>query len=62
MIRACEEQGNSEALQAWFGNQALILQGWGRLEEALALHENRKRSAWNWITGMACREPTGIRR
>ena len=40
MIR--EDQTNNWALQAWFGNQALILRSWGRLEEALALHKKQE--------------------
>ena len=31
-----------EALQGSYGNQALILQAWGRLEEALALHKKQE--------------------
>ena len=42
MRRAAEEQQNSAALQAWLGNQALILRRWGRLEEALALHKKKE--------------------
>jgi len=30
-------RGDTGSLQAWYGNQALILQDWGRLEEAMAL-------------------------
>jgi hypothetical protein len=33
----CLELGNKDVLQASYGNQALILKAWGRLEEALAL-------------------------
>jgi tetratricopeptide (TPR) repeat protein len=40
MIR--EEQTNKLELQACLGNQALILQSWGRLEEALALHKKEE--------------------
>ena len=35
--QAAEEQQDKWALQAWLGNQALILKAWGRLDEALAL-------------------------
>src|SRR5262249_4527974 len=31
------ELGNKDSLQRSYGNQAVILQAWGRLEEALAL-------------------------
>ncbi|MGA2592591.1 MAG: TIR domain-containing protein [Bryobacteraceae bacterium] len=41
MRRAAEERQDSAALQAWLGNQALIVQAWGRLEEALALHKRQ---------------------
>src|SRR5207302_177392 len=30
------------SLQRWIGNQALILESWGRLEEALALHKKQE--------------------
>jgi tetratricopeptide (TPR) repeat protein len=33
----CEELGNRDSLQRSYGNQALILKSWGRLEEAMAL-------------------------
>ena len=38
----CLELGNKDGLQASYGNQALILQAWGRLEEALALHKKQE--------------------
>ena len=34
--------GNKDGLQASYGNQALILKAWGRLEEALALHKKEE--------------------
>jgi tetratricopeptide (TPR) repeat protein len=34
--------GNKDGLSASYGNQALILQAWGRLEEALALHKKQE--------------------
>jgi class 3 adenylate cyclase/tetratricopeptide (TPR) repeat protein len=37
-----ERIGARSALQAWFGNQALILKAWGRLDEALALHKKQE--------------------
>ena len=37
-----DARGNRANLQAWLGNQALILQAWGRLEEALALHRKKE--------------------
>jgi tetratricopeptide (TPR) repeat protein len=40
-----EERGDGKALdvlQRSYGNQALILQAWGRLEEALALHKKQE--------------------
>jgi hypothetical protein len=33
----CLELGNKDSLQISYGNQALILQAWGRLEEAFEL-------------------------
>ena len=33
----CLELGNKDSLQMTYGNQALILQDWGRLEEAFEL-------------------------
>ena len=33
----CLELGDKDGLQRSYGNQALILQDWGRLDEALAL-------------------------
>jgi len=41
----CLELGNKDSLQRSYGNQALILKAWGRLEEAFELHKKRKRSA-----------------
>jgi hypothetical protein len=54
-------------LQASYGNQALILQDWGRLEEAMALHKkeealclelgNRSELAYcYWAWGLLARE------
>ncbi len=40
--QAAEAKGDKQALQAWYGNQALILRRWGRLEEALALHKKEE--------------------
>jgi tetratricopeptide (TPR) repeat protein len=40
--RAAEIRGDKYAVQAWLGNQALILQAWGGLEEALALHKKKE--------------------
>ena len=40
--RAAEARNNRAALQAWLGNQAVILQVWGRLEEAMALHRQKE--------------------
>jgi predicted ATPase len=36
------ELGNKDGLQRSYGNQALILQAWGRLEEAMALHKKQE--------------------
>ena len=42
-MRKCrEEQEDLSNLQAWQGNQALILQAWGRLDDALALHKKEE--------------------
>src|SRR4051795_12783995 len=38
----CEELGDRSGLQASYGNQALILQDWGRLDEAMALHKKQE--------------------
>ncbi len=38
----CLELGNKDGLQASYGNQALILKAWGRLEEALVLHKKKE--------------------
>jgi tetratricopeptide (TPR) repeat protein len=40
--KAAEERQDAQALQASYGNQALILKAWGRLEEAMALHEKEE--------------------
>mgnify|MGYP000088302843 CR=1 FL=1 len=37
-----DRTGNSDWLQASYGNQALILKAWGRLEEAMALHKKQE--------------------
>jgi hypothetical protein len=63
----CLELGNKDGLRASYGNQALILKAWGRLEEAFALHKKKEalclelgnRSSlgycyWNW--GLLARE------
>ena len=34
--------GDKDGLQASYSNQALILQAWGRLEEAMALQKNEE--------------------
>jgi len=57
----CLELGNKDGLQRSYGNQAVILKAWGRLEEALELHKKKEalcievgnRSSlaycyWNW--------------
>jgi tetratricopeptide (TPR) repeat protein len=36
------ELGNKDSLQRTYGNQALILKAWGRLEEAMALHKKQE--------------------
>jgi tetratricopeptide (TPR) repeat protein len=38
----CLELGDRAGLQASYGNQALILQAWGRLEEAMVLHKKEE--------------------
>jgi tetratricopeptide (TPR) repeat protein len=42
VARAAEIRGDKHAVQAGFGNQALILRTWGRLEEALTLHRKEE--------------------
>ena len=37
-----EVSGDLSWLQAWLGNQALILKAWGRLDDALALHKKEE--------------------
>jgi tetratricopeptide (TPR) repeat protein len=36
------ELSNKDGLQVSYGNQALILQAWGRLKEAMALHKKQE--------------------
>jgi len=38
----CLELGNKDGLQTSYGNQAGILQDWGRLEEAFELHKKKE--------------------
>ena len=38
----CLELGNKDGLQRSYGNQAVILQAWGRLEEAMALQKKQE--------------------
>ena len=38
----CRELGNRAACKRSYGNQALILKAWGRLEEAMALHKKKE--------------------
>ena len=42
MVNAAEHRNDKNAWQAWPGNQALILQAWGQLDEALALHKKEE--------------------
>ena len=58
----CLELGNKDGLQGSYGNQALILKAWGRLEEALALHKKQEAIAWSWATRTACKAATATRR
>gem|GEM_PF-6380756 len=37
-----EATGDQTGLQAFYGNQALILQAWGRLDDAMALHQKEQ--------------------
>ena len=39
---ASEEVGSPKGLQASYGNQAVILKAWGKLEEAMALHKREE--------------------
>ncbi len=39
---ACEELGDRAGLQYSYGNQAVILHNWGKLEEAMALHKKEE--------------------
>jgi tetratricopeptide (TPR) repeat protein len=61
MAKQAQARGDAQRLQAWYGNQALILRAWGRLDEALELLKkgeaiclelgNRRSLAicyWNW--------------
>jgi len=41
-IKLCPYLGNKDGLQASYGNQAVVLQGWGRLEEAMTLHKKEE--------------------
>ena len=47
----CLELGSKDGLQRTYGNQALILRAWGRLEEPWRCSRKRKRSAWSWAQG-----------
>ena len=38
----CRELGNKNNLQISYGNQAVILQDWGKLDEAMALHKKEE--------------------
>ena len=38
----CLERGDKDGLAASYGNQALVLRRWGRLEEALELHKKQE--------------------
>ena len=38
----CSGIGSQLGLQRSYGNQAVILQDWGRLEEAMALHKQQE--------------------
>jgi tetratricopeptide (TPR) repeat protein len=38
----CLELGNQDSLQLSYGNQAIILQAWGRLDEAMNLLKKRE--------------------
>jgi hypothetical protein len=38
----CRELGDNDGLQRSYGNQALILQAWGRLEDAMALFKKQE--------------------
>ena len=38
----CLELGNKNGLQGSYGNQAVILKAWGRLEEAMALYKKQE--------------------
>ncbi len=40
--RLAEALNDKDSLQISYGNQALILQDWGRLEEAMQLHKNQE--------------------
>jgi len=38
----CEELGNKDGMPRTCGNQALMLQAWGHLEEAMELHKKEQ--------------------
>jgi esterase/lipase superfamily enzyme len=42
MAKEANRREDTWSLQAWYGNQALILKHWGRLEEAMALLKKQK--------------------
>jgi tetratricopeptide (TPR) repeat protein len=42
MVQETNRTEDTWRLQAWYGNQAVILQTWGRLDEAMALHEKKE--------------------
>jgi tetratricopeptide (TPR) repeat protein len=41
-IEEANRRNDPTTLQAWYGNQALILRAWGRLEEAMALRKKEE--------------------
>ena len=54
--------GNEDSLQSSYGNQALILQAWGRLEEALALHKKEEAICLELGNKDGCSAATATRR
>jgi hypothetical protein len=42
MAKEANRRDHTGSLQAWYGNQALILHVWGRLDEAMALHKKEE--------------------
>ena len=55
MAQEANRREDTWRLQAWYGNQALILQTWGRLDEAMALLKKQEAICLELGTRMVCK-------